>query len=132
MSRPSTLDAIAFGHLAIHAFPSLSQPKLFSILTFEAPNLIAFVDRMKVQLFNEFQADVEREALPSDSFIQRFTRSFGSLVQSDSTTLSEEERRERVYNRLSVFGALAVFGIFLGKSGLIPFDSFVEEAATAF
>jgi len=29
--KPSTLDAIAYGHLALHCYPNLQNPKLFSM-----------------------------------------------------------------------------------------------------
>jgi Glutathione S-transferase, C-terminal domain len=47
---PSTLDAIAYAHLALHALPSLAQPRLFSMLTFGYPQLIQFIDKMKTKM----------------------------------------------------------------------------------
>ncbi|KAI8827250.1 uncharacterized protein EV422DRAFT_513196 [Fimicolochytrium jonesii] len=43
---PTTLDAIAYAHLSLHAIPTLASPTLFSILTFEHPTLHRFIDRM--------------------------------------------------------------------------------------
>ncbi|KAJ3186796.1 Metaxin-3 [Irineochytrium annulatum] len=50
-THPTSLDAIAFGHLSMHAIPSLKNPRLFSILTFEFPTLIAYCDRVQKSLF---------------------------------------------------------------------------------
>lgn len=47
----STLDVIAFAHLSLHCYPSLKIPQLFSILTFEFPSLIAFVERMSTIVY---------------------------------------------------------------------------------
>ncbi|KAI9358280.1 hypothetical protein DFJ73DRAFT_819369 [Zopfochytrium polystomum] len=48
---PSSLDAVAFAHLSLHAQPSLSNPRLFSMLAFEFPTLIAYCDRLKPIVF---------------------------------------------------------------------------------
>jgi hypothetical protein len=112
-------------------FPSLSQPTLFSILTFEAPNLIAYVARLKPQLIPALDLDLDL-LNSSSNFIQRsikdigsgwaqFTRAVGTLFQSESIS-TPEKRRERFYNWLSVFGALVVFGSFFGQAGLVSFN----------
>ncbi|KAJ1547881.1 Metaxin-3 [Cladochytrium tenue] len=44
--RPSSLDAVAVAHLTLHSHPSLSNPRLFSMLAFEFPTLIAYCDRV--------------------------------------------------------------------------------------
>ncbi|KAJ3317966.1 metaxin 1 [Blyttiomyces sp. JEL0837] len=49
---PTSLDAVAYGHLAIHAIPSLTNPRLFSLLTFEFPTLIAYISRIQEHLFS--------------------------------------------------------------------------------
>ncbi|KAJ3382484.1 metaxin 1 [Lobulomyces angularis] len=50
-SKPSSLDAILYSHLAIHSYPSLATPTLFSILTFNFPNLINYVEKIKTIYF---------------------------------------------------------------------------------
>ncbi|KAJ3212597.1 Metaxin-3 [Dinochytrium kinnereticum] len=50
-NSPTSLDAVAFGHLSMHAVPSIKNPRLFSLLTFEFPTLIAYCDRLKQHLF---------------------------------------------------------------------------------
>ncbi|KAI8833212.1 hypothetical protein BC829DRAFT_448769 [Chytridium lagenaria] len=49
--HPTSLDAVAFGYLSMHCIPSFKNPRLFSLLTFEFPTLIAYCDRLNRQLF---------------------------------------------------------------------------------
>jgi len=55
--KPSTLDAIAYGHLAIHCYPNLQNPKLFTMISFEFPNLIQYCQRITA-LFNEKKINI--------------------------------------------------------------------------
>ncbi|KAI8814573.1 hypothetical protein BJ742DRAFT_786017 [Cladochytrium replicatum] len=49
--RPTTIDAILFGHLAIHSYPSFAHPTLFALLTFEFPTLLSYVSRIRAAYF---------------------------------------------------------------------------------
>lgn len=70
--KPSTLDAIAYGHLAIHCYPNLKNPKLFTMISFEFPNLIQYCQRITA-LFNEKK--INRIPLPKPLYNQISDRS---------------------------------------------------------
>jgi len=70
--KPSTLDAIAYGHLAIHCYPNLQNPKLFTMISFEFPNLIQYCQRITT-LFNEKK--INRIPLPKPLYNQITDRS---------------------------------------------------------
>jgi len=65
--KPSTLDAIAYGHLALHCYPNLHNPKLFTMISFEFPNLIQYCQRITA-LFNEKK--INRISLPKPLYDQ--------------------------------------------------------------
>ena len=85
--------------------------------------MIAYVARLKPQLISTLETDLALQPTPSN-FLQR---GIGALFQSESTS-TPEERRERFYNWLSVFGSLVIFGTFFIQSGLVSFG-FDESAS---
>jgi len=65
--KPSTLDAIAYGHLALHCYPNLQNPKLFTMISFEFPSLIQYCQRI-TSLFQEKK--INRIPLPKPIYSQ--------------------------------------------------------------
>ncbi len=135
--RPTTLDAIAFGHLAIHAYPSLANPKLFTILSFEAPSLLSYVTRLKSSLFVEpLQKSISappswsafwEEVLTSPTGYFTVARNYMGTFMDGSSSTSPEERVETFYKWLSVVGGLAVFLAYSVKIGTLQ-TSYEEES----
>ena len=129
--RPTTLDAIAFGHLAIHAYPSLANPKLFTILSFEAPSLLSYVARIKSSMFAEpLQKSVSApqswsaycsELLTSPTRYWTVASNYMQTFVNGSSSTSPEERVETFYKWLTVAGALALFLTYSTKIGVLRF-----------
>ncbi|KAJ3040766.1 Metaxin-3 [Rhizophlyctis rosea] len=122
-NKPSTLDAVAFGHLAFHAYPSLAEPKLFSLLTFEFPSLIAYVNRMRTLVLSK-----PRETLAPESkaIWQRLSELSPQGVYQyvaerirRRTAGSEGEGRVDWQKILSVVGAVGFFSGFIWYNGII-------------
>lgn len=44
---PTSLDAFVFGHIAMFSTPHLKDPFMFTALSFDYPELLAFINRMK-------------------------------------------------------------------------------------
>ncbi|KAJ3083118.1 Metaxin-3 [Quaeritorhiza haematococci] len=124
-SSPSSLDAVAFGHLSLHCYPSLANPKLFSMLSFEFPTIIAYCNRIRTHLFSE---PPRKSPMVQPSWrenIANFWKSpstqlnafWSNIAQRFSTTRDEtppseivkKQRLERFYTILSVVGGLAFF-----------------------
>jgi metaxin len=118
------MDAIAFGHLAFHAYPSLNESRLFSILTFEAPNLIAFVSRIKDYYLKD---PIQRKELdrPVSNFISaRFPQWVAYYLVSphpnDPLPTTKDEKMNRFYRGLTLFTCLAVGGLVLSRVKAAP------------
>jgi hypothetical protein len=122
--RPTKLDAIAFGHLAFHAYPSLLESRLFSILTFEAPNLISFVARIKERYFNEPIRRIELDRPVSNFMASRFPQWLSYYIVSphpnDPLPTKKDEKRNRFYRGLTLFTCLAVGGLILSRVKTVP------------
>ncbi|TPX55054.1 hypothetical protein PhCBS80983_g05647 [Powellomyces hirtus] len=125
-SRPSSLDAVVFGHLALHCIPSLAEPTLFSILTFEFPTLYAYCERMREDLFG---APLRASANHGASWI------LGDIVRSPMVYMrtvfspaagkkekSVEERRAEVGTWMSVVGAVGFFVGYIFYSGIVRIE----------
>lgn len=61
--RPTSLDAKAFGYLALQLYPEIPNPRFQMILTSQFPRLVAYCDRCK----DEFFANLPDSALPTES-----------------------------------------------------------------
>ncbi|KAI8990315.1 Tom37 C-terminal domain-containing protein [Pilobolus umbonatus] len=60
--RPSTLDCVVYGYLALHVYPNLPHGRLQHIITTEYPKLTEYCNRMKDLLFKEENNPKEAEA----------------------------------------------------------------------
>ncbi|KAI7877481.1 hypothetical protein K492DRAFT_239168 [Lichtheimia hyalospora FSU 10163] len=57
--RPSTLDCMVFGYLALHLYPNLAHRRLQHILINEYPRLASYCDRVKERFFSTEQSQSE-------------------------------------------------------------------------
>ncbi len=135
------MDAIAFGHLYLHSLPNLAQPKLFSILTCEFPNLIQFCERIKAEFFQfpakkspiaatqkPFTQHLQDLVKDPGSYLKYWQSSFTSLWRkSDMVTKTREERVQDFYTFLSVAGSVAFFVGYIVKNGIIQISTPQEE-----
>ncbi|EGF81828.1 hypothetical protein BATDEDRAFT_23480 [Batrachochytrium dendrobatidis JAM81] len=127
---PSTLDAIAYGHLALHAYPSLAVPKLFSILTFEFPNLIAYCARFKQEVFATplTPSLLVRPSLtnmifnfvrdPEPYFCFYWNGFQNKMVSHDSKKL-KEQRVQAFWKGASIVAAVGFFVGFVFANGIV-------------
>ncbi|OUM61990.1 hypothetical protein PIROE2DRAFT_20877 [Piromyces sp. E2] len=90
--KPSTLDAIAYGHLALHCYPNLQNPKLFTMISFEFPNLIQFCQRITT-FFKEQK--INRIPLPKPIYNQ-ITDKSKEYIKSACDTLSSYNYKEGI------------------------------------
>ncbi|KAJ3269313.1 Metaxin-3 [Terramyces sp. JEL0728] len=98
----STLDVVAFAHLSLHCYPSLKIPQLFSILTFEFPTLIAFVERMSTIVY---ATPLVRAPSPKTN-IKQLLMSFIENPTGEYKETTKEERIKVFYRNLTTFGAV--------------------------
>lgn len=128
------MDAIAFGHLALHVYPSLKIPTLFSILTFEFPTLIAFTERMK-KVFEVplIRSPNERPSLKDfivDFFKQPdqyFSWIWDGMQPKMVSDKAKEERVEKFWRGMTVIGAIVFFTTFVVKHKIIQVTVPIEE-----
>jgi metaxin len=111
------LDAIVYGHLALHVVPTMANPRLFTILSFEFPSLIAFCARMKPLAH---RVELERSPLQRPSLSELFKDflshpetyvnwMFEGFQDKVVTERTKEERVEKFWRGLSVCAALTFF-----------------------
>lgn len=134
--KPSSLDAIAFGHLALHSIPSLAEPTLFTILTFEFPTLLAYCERMRSTLFTSPLRPSPN--LRPSYLLKDIIRSPGTYIRClfsgdhrpvATKEKTAEEREKRMKTALSVIGAVGFFVGYIWYNGIIEirFDDEEEE-----
>ncbi|KAJ3182277.1 metaxin 1 [Gaertneriomyces sp. JEL0708] len=131
---PTSLDAIAFGHLALHSIPSLAEPTLFSILTFEFPTLHAYCERIRSQYFNvplNPSPSMRPSYLISDivhsplSYARKLFASNSSKTAASTAPTPEklkQERQERFYTILSVISAVGVFVSYVVHNQIVTIE----------
>ncbi|KAJ3233515.1 metaxin 1 [Chytriomyces hyalinus] len=146
--KPTTLDAVAYAHLSLHALPLLTNPKLHAILTFSFPNLIAYITRMQAALtlypppspsptppslhivsilsnpsgaWSAIAADVSRRwsALTSESA----QASYGDPELDAREKRRREARVETFWKWMSVLGAVGFFVGYVVANGIVEFRS---------
>ncbi|KAJ3292399.1 Metaxin-3 [Borealophlyctis nickersoniae] len=127
-SRPSTLDAVVFGHLALHCYPSLADYRLFSMLNFEFPTLVAYYNRLRLTLFSE--PPRKSPVIHPTSFLRglsrsplAFGRSIWQSVQQWATPSTDEKARQHrveVFQKvMSVIGGVAFFVAYVWYQGIV-------------
>jgi hypothetical protein len=125
-SSPTSLDAIAFGYLILHCIPNFSNPKLFTMMTFESPRLVRYLNRIKDLYFSQ-----EIERTPSRLSNSRLfwedvmgmPRRIISNIKEYFSLQTPEERVNQFYTWLSVVGAISFFGIYVQNIGFLDEDS---------
>ncbi|KAJ3028421.1 UNVERIFIED_CONTAM: metaxin 1 [Siphonaria sp. JEL0065] len=151
--KPTTLDAVAYAHLSLHALPLLTNPKLNAILTFNFPNLTSYITRMQaaMSLYPPPVPSPSPPPLHIVSFLTNPTASFAALyaatkqsivsltseapvVDPDSDAeadIREKRKREaRVdafYKWMSVFGAVGFFVGYVLVNGIVQIGGAAEE-----
>ncbi|KAG2220841.1 hypothetical protein INT45_010903 [Circinella minor] len=97
--RPTTLDCIVFGQLALHIYPNLSHRRLQHILTTEYPRLAQYCDRIKNLYFSSEQPQSEiSEDVPSMwRTLWNNPKAFLSNIKDDVTSYmgNQEEDGEK-------------------------------------
>ncbi|KAJ3289015.1 metaxin 1 [Rhizoclosmatium sp. JEL0117] len=147
--KPTTLDAVAYAHLSLHALPLLSNPKLNAILTFNFPNLTTYITRMQaaMTLYPPPTPAPSPPPLHILSFLTNPTASFAALYAASKqrvialtspaplsgdpeTDLREKRRREERVDLFYKWGSVvAAVGFFVGYvvvNGIVQFGE-VEE-----
>ncbi|KAI8926255.1 hypothetical protein BC831DRAFT_511793 [Entophlyctis helioformis] len=120
--RPSSLDAIAYGHLAVHVFPSLAVPKLFSLLTFEFPTLIAYCARLKGEIpltrpsMRSMVSDFVKDPEPYLRFVWE---GFQTKMVPVTEKKTKEQRVQAFWKGVSVVAAVGFFVGFVASNGLV-------------
>ncbi|KAH6584545.1 hypothetical protein BASA60_000946 [Batrachochytrium salamandrivorans] len=131
---PSTLDAIAFGHLSLHAYPSLAVPKLFSLLAFEFPTLIAYCARLKEKIFPD-PLILSPSTHPSiGAVVSDFYNNPGSYLRlvwegvqtrmvPKTRKQTKEQRVQAFWKGVSITGAVVFFLGFVFVNGIVEIDT---------
>ncbi|KAJ3176315.1 metaxin 1 [Geranomyces variabilis] len=130
--RPSSLDAVVFGHLALHCIPSLAEPTLFSILTFEFPTLHAYCDRLRTELFtaplrqspNHRPSYILTDMLRSPlTYARSLLDKLSGSVTVPAKEMKPKERRDQLVTIGSTVGAIAVFLGYVFYNGIVEIDT---------
>jgi glutathione S-transferase len=90
--KPSTLDAIAYGHLALHCYPNLQNPKLFTMISFEFPNLIQFCQRITTFFKDQ---KINRIPLPKPIYNQ-ITDKSKECIKSACSSITSYDYKEGI------------------------------------
>ena len=122
-SQPTTLDAIAVSHLSFHAYPSMADPKLFSMLAFEFPNLIQYCSRLNDSYLKTVKSPFSHRPISAiiTSFIVdplQFLNGSDTSI-SDSDKFKKERNVKRFWKNLSVVGSVAFFVSFVTLNNCI-------------
>ena len=126
-TSPSSLDCIAFGHLYLHALPSLTNPTLFSMLTFEFPTLITYINKMKDLLFSSSPRKSPTIARPIRTIIYEFMEnpskvfSFFGNWKREAVKSTKEERVEHFWRATSIVGGISFFLGYIVHNEIIQF-----------
>ncbi|KAJ3405863.1 hypothetical protein HDV05_006299 [Chytridiales sp. JEL 0842] len=154
---PTSLDCIAYAHLAVHAVPALNNPQLFSMLAFEFPTLIAYVARIQKHLFEKTPPRLSPYVQPTSVLrdvlgrpwyyaqmglgnVRRWWRRMNGEEPPEERRDEEEEvgkkeeekrleRLEVFYKGLSVVGALSFFVGYVVYNGIIRIEVVDTEDA---
>ncbi|KAJ3129808.1 hypothetical protein HK100_008395 [Physocladia obscura] len=152
--KPTTLDAVAYAHLSLHALPLLTNPKLNAILTFNFPKLSTYILRMKNTMIL-YPAAVKGPTPPPLHIVSILTNprvglislfeaawtKLQAVVKSDTAANSEsgdpemnarirrkqEARVESFYKWASVIGAVGFFVGFVISQGIVKIVAVEEE-----
>ncbi|CAG8606918.1 14959_t:CDS:2, partial [Acaulospora colombiana] len=119
--RSSTIDAVAYGHLALHLYADLPIPDLPEILNNEYPRLVQFCHRMKSRLSSRPINHLPATDLPSV---------FSGLIGSPRTWFTRTSKTERAEaqikferkRNLSILGAITFVIIYVVWNGIITVE----------
>jgi metaxin len=116
----TTLDAIAYGHLALHLYPGFKVPRLLSILTFEFPNLVNYVENLHRIVTAVPIVQSPNQTLNFKQILMEFLKHPEYLINGMENIgivdRSSDDRKERFWNGLSIAGAVMFFAVFFVKS----------------
>ena len=132
------MDAIAFGYLALAAYPSLAEPKLFTLLSFEFPTLIGFVARMKSLAFQKplvvspfirptISALIKDVVHNPWTYLDYVWEGFQIKLVPKKEAKTKEQRVAAFWKTLSVMAGLGFFVNFVIQNGIIQFQFEEEE-----
>ncbi|KAI9202560.1 uncharacterized protein BJ171DRAFT_177122 [Polychytrium aggregatum] len=135
--RPTSLDAVAYGHLALHTYPSLANVQLFTMLSFEFPTLVDFVKRIQTKLDVEANDKLNlpiSQGPVNESMLAWMIKDPKAILYSawrqvqdnvthmwhgDGGQKTKEERKELIYNTAMVIGGIVFFVGYAFASGII-------------
>nr|KAJ3419356.1 cytosolic factor, phosphatidylinositol/phosphatidylcholine transfer protein [Polyrhizophydium stewartii] len=137
-NSPTTLDAIAFGHLSLHAYPSLAVPKLFSLLTFEFPTLIAYCARLKNQIFAAplVKSPLSRPSLRAiladfakdpEPYLRFVWEGFQTKMVPVTEKQTKEQRVQAFWKGVSIAAGIAFFAGYVVVNGIVEVGYFPEH-----
>ncbi|CAG8502104.1 4958_t:CDS:2 [Acaulospora morrowiae] len=130
--RPSTIDVVVYGHLALHLYANLQNSDLSEILKTEYPRLEQFCERMKNRLSSKSINYLPATDLPSvftgliSSPRTWFTRTPRMKEKSEKSEAQISFERKRY---ISIFGAITfiIVYVFWNRIISIELDGEVNE-----
>lgn len=141
MYRPTTLDCIVFGHLALHLYPDLAHGRLQHILRHEYPRLATYCDRLKAEWFStEHQESEPSEEVPSlwrtfysnpTAFFRNIKDDIVSYMGNEKPVKKSEAELDFQKKRIwSIAGGLTFFLAYVIYNGIVSVefgDEFDDE-----
>lgn len=125
IDRPTSLDAKAFGYLALQLYPEIPNPRFQMILTSQFPRLVAYCDRCK----DEFFANLPDSALPTEaspfftnpisSPKEWFKNTFLSGSKSVSSTTTTEKPKKTQEER--DFDLKRIYAVTFGLAAMVAY-----------
>ncbi|KAK5815521.1 outer mitochondrial membrane transport complex protein-domain-containing protein [Linnemannia elongata] len=123
--KPTSLDAKAFGYLALQLYPEIPNPRFQMILTSQFPRLVAYCDRCK----DEFFANLPDSALPTEaspfftnpisSPKEWFKNTFLSGSKSVSSTTTTEKPKKTQEER--DFDLKRIYAVTFGLAAMVAY-----------
>ncbi|KAF9079968.1 metaxin 1 [Mortierella sp. AD031] len=127
--KPTSLDAKAFGYLALQLYPEIPNPRFQMILTSQFPRLVAYCDRCK----EEFFANLPDTTLPTEAspffsnpisapkeWFKNTFLSSGSSKSASSTTTTQQEKPKKTQEEKD-FDLKRVYAIAFGVVAMVAY-----------
>lgn len=129
-SKPTTLDCLVFGVLALHLYPPIPNPYLSKIIKGKYPNLVAFCDRMSVLLFPTSKlistSTTAVMAVNRGWWINNFWSKWTSeepLKVVNQKQIDEEEKAELRRRWVASFIGVTIFALWVVRQGIIKVET---------
>ena len=109
-TKPSEIDAHLYAHLAILYHIQLPENPIQSHIA-QCPNLVAYVKRITKEYFAE-------EAFDSHT-VYEFSSYVKGVSADNPDSAAQEKRKERIFQILAGFFAVAFMGAYVATSGVL-------------